>query len=155
MDATREARRYSCGTYGFDGGASEKQAYKAKSFVRVILCMLDQHCPGLFMRLRYGDLAQILPDECQRCKIFEDVLCSEVQLQTGVSPLMLSCYTCCLNWASEKQLRGLLQASDSVIQNIVDGFLASSEFICAAGLNMYDQDIFPPGPHTIAETLTP
>ena len=90
----RAARCMRSGSHGFDGGKSPHHSYKAKNFMRVVLCILETSLEGAFENLRYGDLQEWLPDVGSHCEPLQDMQVADAQQKISVSGLPISCWAC-------------------------------------------------------------
>ena len=110
-------------THGFDGGASDTRKNQVKSFTRFILLTLQETLPQACSGLKYGEVLRFLPDEGQHTSMLAGMTTDQVQAKIGTNAIMISCWTCLIEWASEQYGRKLLRLSEKDLRDVFDQHL--------------------------------
>ena len=106
---------------GFDGGRTTSHQYKVKSFVRLVLYIVEQQQLEVFDGIRMEELLEWCPDQKQHCDSISDALVEDIRRQFTMSPLLIYCYTCLIGWMSPEEKDELFQVSDDKIWDILQG----------------------------------
>lgn len=95
--------------------------YKVRSFLRVVLYILEREQPDVFDGILMQEVLEWCPDESKHCDSISPMLVRDCRRQFTVSPLLISCFTCLTGWMSQANQDKLFQVSDDKIWEVMQG----------------------------------
>jgi len=136
------------GKIGFRGGLSEAHEYKAKSFTRIVLTMLNLEHRGCFDGLVYHDLLPYCPDENTYTEVLSGLRVGEVERMFNINALLIPCWACLFGGLrTPERLRALLATpSADVLRVIMDDRELQKR--------LPDAERFPMGPRCLVKGLS-
>ena len=145
--------------YGLKGGKTETARYLVKHFTRAMLLQsphsgYDRYASGGCVsssdaglgECSFSEVLSWTPDKNEHCELFANMRCSEVERLFGVSPLLLSCWTCLVGQVPAEGRSRLIEADSEDIRAVLD----LDEM---AQLQLAPAQRFRMGPRALAEAL--